>query len=85
MEITEVRIRKVEGKNKLKAYATVSFDNEFAVHNFKVIEKPDGGLFIAMPSRLGPDGTFKDIAHPINQEFRNKLSDAILGSYEAEA
>ena len=77
MEITDVRIRKVEGNDKLKAYATVLFDDELAVHNIKIIESQNG-LFIAMPSRVSPDGSFKDIAHPISQDFRDKLSSAVL-------
>ena len=78
MEITDVRIRKIDGKEPLKAYASVAFDNEFVVHNIKVIETPEGSLFIAMPSRVSPDGSFKDIAHPISQDFRDKLSSAVL-------
>lgn len=78
MEISDIRIRRVQGKERLKAYASVAFDNEFVVHNIKVIETPEGSLFIAMPSRVSPDGSFKDIAHPISQDFRDKLSSAVL-------
>ena len=67
MEISDIRIRRVQGKERLKAYASVAFDNEFVVHNIKVIETPEGSLFIAMPSRVSPDGSFKDIAHPIHR------------------
>ena len=81
MEITDIRIRKVDGNDKLRAYVTVAFDDEFAVHNIKVIETPEGGLFIAMPSRVSPDGSFKDIAHPISQDFRDRLSDAVLKAF----
>ncbi len=80
MEITDIRIRKVEGNDKLRAYVTVAFDDEFAVHNIKVIESQNG-LFIAMPSKSSPDGTYKDIAHPINTAFREKLQKAILDRY----
>ncbi len=83
MEITDVRIRKVEGNDKLKAYATVLFDDELAVHNIKIIESQNG-LFIAMPSRAFPDGSHKDIAHPINSEFRSRLSDAVLEAYSSD-
>ena len=78
MEISDIRIRRVQGKERLKAYASVAFDNEFVVHNITVIETPEGSLFIAMPSRVSPDGSFKDIAHPISQDFRDKLSSAVL-------
>ena len=80
MEITDIRIRKVEGHDKLRAYVTVAFDDEFAVHNIKVIESQNG-LFIAMPSKASSDGTYKDIAHPINTGFREKLQNAILERY----
>ena len=69
MQITELRIRKVEDEGKLRAYVTVTFDNCFVVHNVKIIEGQNG-LFIAMPSRKTMDGEFKDIAHPINVEMR---------------
>ncbi len=83
MNITEVRIRTVSGESKLKAYATVTFDDEFVVHNIKVIESKNG-LFIAMPARLTANNEYKDIVHPINSEFRNKLQGAILEAYEQE-
>ena len=83
MKITEVRIRTVTGESKLKAYATVTFDDEFVVHNIKVIVSKNG-LFIAMPARLTANNEYKDIVHPINSEFRNKLQQAILDSYEKE-
>ena len=82
MEITDIRIRKVEGNDKLRAYVTVAFDDEFAVHNIKVIESQNG-LFIAMPSKASPDGTYKDIVHPINTSFREKLQNAILERYSS--
>ncbi len=82
MQVTEVRIRKVESEGKLKAYVTVTFDNCFVVHNVKIIEGKTG-LFIAMPSRKTANGEYKDVAHPINPEFRNALQDKILGEYNA--
>ena len=82
MQITELRIRKVEDEGKLRAYVTVTFDNCFVVHNVKIIEGKSG-LFIAMPSRKTPNGEFKDIAHPINAETREKIQKAILEAYEA--
>lgn len=82
MQITDVRLRKVNSENRMKAVASVTFDNEFAVHDIKVIESQNG-LFIAMPSRKTPNGEFKDIAHPINAETRDKIQKAILEAYEA--
>ena len=82
MEITDIRIRKVEGNDKLRAYVTVAFDDEFTVHNINVIESQNG-LFIAMPSKTSSDGTYKDIAHPINTGFREKLQNAILERYNS--
>ena len=82
MEISDIRIRRVQGKERLKAYASVAFDNEFVIHDIKVIESQNG-LFIAMPSRKTPNGEFKDIAHPINAETREKIQKAILEAYEA--
>ena len=82
MQITDVRLRKVNSENRMKAVASVTFDNEFAVHDIKVIESQNG-LFIAMPSRKTPNGEFKDIAHPINPETREKIQNAILEAYNA--
>lgn len=81
MQITDVRIRKIATDGKMKAIVSVTFDNEFVVHDIKVIEGQNG-LFIAMPSRKTPDGEFKDIAHPINTETREKIQASILLAYE---
>ena len=81
MQITDVRIRKISTDSKMKAIVSVTFDNEFVVHDIKVIEGKNG-LFIAMPSRKTPSGEFKDITHPINTETRQKIQDAILEEYE---
>ena len=81
MEITDVRIRKISTDGKMKAIVSVTFDNEFVVHDIKVIEG-ENGLFIAMPSRKTPDGEFKDIAHPINTTTREKIQTSILNAYE---
>ena len=80
MQITDVRLRKVNSENRMKAVASVTFDNEFAVHDIKVIESQNG-LFIAMPSRKTPNGEFKDIAHPINAETREMLQKTIIEKY----
>ena len=82
MQITELRIRKVEDEGKLRAYVTVTFDNCFVVHNVKIIEGQNG-LFIAMPSRKTANGEYKDVAHPISPEFRSELQDKIIGEYNA--
>ncbi|AAM25697.1 stage V sporulation protein G [Caldanaerobacter subterraneus subsp. tengcongensis MB4] len=81
MKITDVRVRKLNDEGRMKAVVSVTFDNEFVVHDIKVIEGQNG-LFIAMPSRKTPEGEFKDIAHPINSDTRNKLQKAILEEYE---
>lgn len=81
MTITDVRIRKIATEGKMKAVVSVTFDNEFVVHDIKVIEGQNG-LFIAMPSRKTPDGEFKDIAHPINTDTREKIQNSILKAYE---
>ncbi len=81
MNITDVRIRKISTESKMKAIVSVTFENQFVVHDIKVIEGLNG-LFIAMPSRKTPDGEFKDIAHPINTETREQIQKAILDEYE---
>lgn len=81
MTITDVRIRKIASDGKMKAIVSVTFDNEFVVHDIKVIEGQNG-LFIAMPSRKTPNGEFKDIAHPINTDTREKIQNSILEAYE---
>ena len=81
MTITDVRVRKIASEGKMKAIVSVTFDNEFVVHDIKIIEGQNG-LFIAMPSRKTPDGEFKDIAHPINTETRERIQSAILEAYD---
>lgn len=81
MEITDVRVRKVNKEGKMKAIISVTFDDEFVVHDIKVIER-DEGLFIAMPSRKTIDGEFRDIAHPINAVTRERIQNAVLEKYE---
>ena len=81
MTITDVRVRKIASEGKMKAIVSVTFDNEFVVHDIKIIEGQNG-LFIAMPSRKTPDGEFKDSAHPINTETRERIQSAILEAYE---
>ena len=81
MQITDVRVRRLNGDGKMKAIVSISFDDEFVVHDIKVIEGQNG-LFIAMPSRRMGDGDFRDIAHPLISETRNKIKDAVLDAYE---
>ena len=82
MQITDVHLKKVNSGNRMKAVASVYLDNEFVIHEIKVIEGPNG-LFIAMPSRKTVNGQHKDIAHPINSDTRKKIEDAIFEKYNA--
>ena len=83
MQITDVRIRKVEKEGKMKAVVYITIDEEFVVHDIKVIDG-EKGLFIAMRSRKAADGEYRDIAHPINSDTRNKIHQIILEKYESE-
>lgn len=82
MQITDVRVRKVAKEGKMKAIVSITLDNEFVVHDIKVIEG-EKGVFIAMPSRKATDGEYRDIAHPINSETRDRIQNIILAKYEA--
>ena len=81
MNITYVRVRKITKEGKMKAVVSVTLDNEFVIHDIKVIEG-DKGMFIAMPSRRSADGEFRDIAHPINTATRDHLQAVVLEAYE---
>lgn len=81
MQITDVRVRKIAKEGKMKAIVSITLDNEFVVHDIKVIEG-DKGLFIAMPSKRAADGEYRDIAHPINSATRDHIQRIILESYE---
>ncbi len=81
MKITDVRVRKVAKEGKLKAVVSITLDDEFVVHDIKVIEG-EKGLFIAMPSKKAVDGEYRDIAHPINSSTRAKIQSTILVKYE---
>lgn len=81
MRITDVRVRKVSDEGKMKAVVSVTFDDEFVVHDIKIIDGQNG-LFIAMPSRKMGEGDFRDIAHPLVSETRNKIKEAIFVEYE---
>lgn len=81
LKITDVRVRKVTEEGKMKAIVSVTFDDEFVVHDIKIIDGQNG-LFIAMPSRKMADGEFRDIAHPINATTRQKIQEAVFAEYE---
>jgi stage V sporulation protein G len=80
MDITKVNIRQVE-MNKVKAIASITIDDEFVVHDLRVVEG-EKGLFVAMPSRKLPSGDFRDVAHPINSETREKIQSAVIAEYK---
>ena len=81
MQITDVRVRKVSKEGKMKAIVSITLDNEFVVHDIKVIEG-EKGMFIAMPSRKTSDGEYRDIAHPINSVTRDRIQSLILNKYD---
>ena len=81
MKITEVKIYPAKESTRLKAYATIVFENAFIVRDLKVIEG-EKGLFVSMPSRRRKDGSFRDIAHPLNAEMRKHIEEHVIGEYE---
>lgn len=81
MQITDVRVRKIAREGKMKSIVSITLDNEFVVHDIKVIEG-DKGLFVAMPSKKAADGEYRDIAHPINSQTRDLIQRVILEAYE---
>ncbi len=81
MEITDVRVRKTTKEGKMRAIVSITLDEEFVIHDIKVIEG-ERGLFIAMPSKKSADGEYRDIAHPINSATREKIQNIILNAYE---
>ena len=83
MEITDIKIRKIFEDGPMKAIVSVTFDNQLAVHDIKVINARDK-YFIVMPSRKNPDDTYRDIVHPINSQFRGMLESAVINAYETE-
>jgi len=80
MQVTDVRIRKVLPEGKMRAIASITLDDEFVIHDVRVIEGTDG-LFIAMPCRKTPEGTFRDVAHPITADAREMIQQAVLNAY----
>jgi stage V sporulation protein G len=84
MRVTDVRLRKLQPVGKMRAYASVTLDDEFVVHEMRVIDGPNG-LFVAMPSRRSADGEFRDIAHPITPEARQYIQSAVLEAFQQAA
>lgn len=83
MQITDIKVRKLFDEGPMKAVVSVTFDNQLAVHDIKVINARDK-FFIVMPSRKNPDNTYRDIVHPINAAFREELERAVIDAYEKE-
>ena len=82
MEITEVRVT-LRSEDRLKGFANVTFDNEFVVRGMKIIQG-NTGYFVSMPSRRRPDGSYQDIAHPVNKDMRQKIEEMVLAEFEKE-
>ncbi|WP_019413355.1 septation regulator SpoVG [Paenisporosarcina sp. TG20] len=80
MEVTDVRLRRVQTDGRMRAIASITLDSEFVVHDIRVIDG-NAGLFVAMPSKRTPDGEFRDIAHPINSGTRTKIEEAVLNAF----
>lgn len=80
MEVTDVRVRKFSKEGKMKAVVSITLDEEFVIHDIKVIEG-EKGLFVAMPSKKGLDGEYRDVAHPINTLIRERIQNAIMEGY----
>lgn len=83
MNITDVRIRKINTEGRMKAIVSITLDDEFVIHDVRIVDG-NNGLFVAMPSRKTPEGEFRDIAHPINSETRERLQSAVLEAYERQ-
>lgn len=81
MEVTDVRLRRVNTDGRMKAICSITIDNEFVVHDIRVIDG-NNGMFVAMPSKRTPEGEFRDIAHPISSATREKIQAAVLAEYE---
>ena len=83
MQITDVRVKKIDNESRLKAIVSITFDNCFVIHDLRVIQG-DAGLLVTMPSRAAKDGKYRDIAHPINAATREEIEKAVLEKYNAE-
>ena len=84
MKVTDVRLRRVDTEGRMRAIASITFEEAFVVHDIRVIDGNDG-LFVAMPSKRTPDGEFRDVAHPINSTMRLIVQDAVLAAYHLSA
>ena len=84
MEVTDVRLRRVQTEGRMRAIASITLDDEFVIHDIRVIDG-NTGLFVAMPSKRTPDGEFRDIAHPINSNTRNKIQEIVLEAFHETA
>ena len=84
MEVTDVRLRKVDTDGRMRAIASITLDSEFFIHDIRVIEG-NNGMFVAMPRKRTPEGEFRDVAHPINSGARTKIQDAVLEAYHQVA
>lgn len=82
MKITEVKVYPAKDNGRLKAYATIVFDNDFIVRDLKIIEG-NKGLFVSMPSRRRKDGSFRDIVHPLNSEMRSMIEQLVIKEFES--
>jgi stage V sporulation protein G len=83
MRVTDVRIRKINSEGKMKAIVSITLEEQFVIHDVRVIEG-NNGLFVAMPSKRTPEGEFKDIAHPITSQMRELIQSAVLMAYSSE-
>lgn len=81
MKVTNVRVKKIDNKNRLKAVATITFDDCFVIHELRLIEGKNG-LFVAMPSKRNTQGEFRDVCHPINKELRKHVEEVVIAAYE---
>ena len=81
MKVTDVRLRKIQTDGRMKALVSITLDEDFVIHDLRVIEG-NSGLFVAMPSKRTPDGEFRDIAHPINSDMRQEIQDAVMKVYD---
>jgi len=84
MQITEVKVYPVKESGRLKAYATIVFDNSFIIRDLKIIEG-DKGFFVSMPSRRRKDGSFRDIVHPLNSDTRSMIENMIIEEYKSSS
>ena len=83
MEVTNVRVKKIENKNRLKAIATITFNDSFVIHELRLIEGRNG-LFVAMPSKRNAQGEFRDLCHPITKELRQMIEESVIAAYNEE-